>query len=59
MEYFLGIVHASEVNAEAFTEHLLSFLNNKGTSLHEIRFRLCDGAKTMPGEKSGVLKWFF
>ena len=32
VECFLGIVHASEVNAKALTEYLLSFLNNKGIS---------------------------
>ena len=54
MECFLGIVHASEVNAKANTEYLLSFLNNKGIYLHKIFFRLCDEANTMSGEKSGV-----
>ena len=40
VECFLGIVHASEVTAKAFTEYLLSFLNDKGICLHKIRFRL-------------------
>ena len=54
MEYFLGIVHASEVNAKALIEYLLSFLNNKGISLHKIRGLGFDN--TMSGEKSGVRK---
>ena len=50
--YVLGIVHASEVNAKALTYYLLSFLNNKGISLHKTL--VFDN--TMPGEKSGVQK---
>ena len=35
VECFLDIVHATEVNAKALTEYLLSFLNNKGISLKD------------------------
>ena len=54
MECFLGIVHASEVNAKALTEYLLSIQNNKGILLHKTCGLGSDGANTMSGEKSGV-----
>ena len=56
MECFQGIIHASEVNAKALTEYLLSFLNNKVLSLHKFRGLGFGGANTMSGEKSGVRK---
>ena len=54
MEHFLGIVHASEVNAEALIKYLLAFLNDKGISLQKIRGLGFDGTNIMSGEKSGV-----
>ncbi len=54
VEHFLGIVHAHEVNAEALTCYLLTFLSDRGICLSKLRGLGFDGASTMSGKKSGV-----
>ena len=56
VEHFLGLVHVQKVDAEALTQSLLIFLNDKDIPLQKLRGLGFDGANTMSGERSGVQK---
>ena len=48
--------HASEVTAKALTQYLLSFLYNKGISLHKIRGLGFDRANTVRRVEYGCMR---
>lgn len=56
MEHFIGILHVTEVDAQAITQTLVSFLDDKGIPMEGLRGLGFDGTNTMSGERSGVQK---
>ena len=54
VEHFLGIVHAKEINAEAITGYLTTFLHSRNIGFEKMRGLGFDGTNTMSGHRSGV-----
>ena len=50
----MGIVHAKAVTAEAITQYILRFFQEKKILVKKVRGLGFDGASTMSGKKSGV-----